>query len=286
MMAGDRPLPVTDGEPSSIARGGPAGAGAPGDTRVAMTAHAIGKVFHQRSAEPFPALEDVHLEIGEGEFVVLLGPSGCGKTTLLRILGGLADPSTGFVETPAVRSGTSWRPARIGFVFQDDNLLPWRNVRRNVELPLTLQGVTRRESAARARKFLQLVNLSNVEDSMPEQLSGGMRQRVAIARALVADPDILLMDEPFGALDAQSRDVMNLELQRIWMESGKTVVLVTPSIPEATFLADRVVVMKANPGRISVVRPVNFARPRSLSLYEEPEIIKMVAELRQELEHW
>jgi len=252
--------------------------------RVAIAARDIGKIF-VRDTRPFVALEGVELEISDGEFVVLLGPSGCGKTTLLRILGGLVDPSHGVVEMPSSGASGVSRPARVGFVFQEDNLLPWRTVRRNVELPLELQGVARGTRGEKAREFLSLVGLSDVQNAMPRQLSGGMRQRVAIARALVAEPDILLMDEPFGALDAQTRDLMNLELQRIWMESGKTVVLVTHSIPEAAFLADRVVVMMPNPGRISAVRDVRFPRPRDLSLHEAPEITGMIAELRREMEY-
>jgi NitT/TauT family transport system ATP-binding protein len=253
-------------------------------TGGAIRVASVSKVF--AGGDGIPALTDVSIDIAPGEFVVLLGPSGCGKTTLLRIIGGLSAATGGRVEVGGGRStrdGAQRARADIGFVFQEPNLLPWRDVRRNIELPLELRGVPSRERRRTAEAMLELVQLERFATAYPRQLSGGMRQRVAIARALSYDPGVLLLDEPFGALDAQTRDGMNLELQRIWLESGKTVVLVTHSIPEAAFLADRVVLLSANPGRVAAVENVDFGRPRAIDLLEQPEFLSIVARLRTHL---
>jgi NitT/TauT family transport system ATP-binding protein len=222
------------------------------------------KTYLTRAGSRIRALAEVTLDVADGEFVTIVGPSGCGKTTLLRILGGLLSGSSGSVELLGRRvTGPS---RNVGMVFQDPVLLPWRTVLENVMLPVVVLRLDRRTYRRRALDLLGLVGLAGFEDKYPHELSGGMRQRVSLARALVHDPALLLMDEPFGALDAMTREAMNLELQRIWRESGKTVAFITHSIPEAVFLGDRVVVMSPRPGRIVDVVPVDLERPRDLDM--------------------
>jgi NitT/TauT family transport system ATP-binding protein len=229
----------------------------------------LGKTYVTRGRALVPALAGIAFDIQAGEFVTIVGQSGCGKTTLLKILAGLIPRSAGHVT---LRGEPVNGPSRdIGIVFQDPVLLPWRTVFRNVCLPAEVLGLDPTRSASRALELLALVGLEGFEDKYPHELSGGMRQRVAIARALVHDPSLLLMDEPFGALDAMTREFMNLELLRIWQRSGKTVVFITHSIPEAVFLADRVVVMSARPGRIQEVVSVDLPRPRDLDLMASDE---------------
>ncbi|MER6998751.1 ABC transporter ATP-binding protein [Streptomyces sp. NPDC000410] len=209
-----------------------------------------------RQAREFTALDGVDLEIAAGEFVVVVGPSGCGKSTLLDLLGGLARPTEGRILLDG--EPVSGPGLDRGIVFQQYALLPWRTAQGNVEFGLEATGVPRRERAARAREFLDLVGLSGFEARHPHELSGGMRQRVAIARSLAYDPDVLLMDEPFGALDAQTRETLQDELLRIWQRTGKTVVFITHSIDEAVYLGQRVAVMTSRPGRIKQVVPIAF----------------------------
>ncbi len=214
------------------------------------------------------ALDAIEFEIGEGEFVAIVGPSGCGKTTLLKILAGLLPASSG---SALLRGTPILGPRRdIGMVFQAPVLFPWRTVLDNVLLPADVQRLDRRRLHAVAVDLLRLVGLEGFERRYPWELSGGMQQRVAIVRALIHDPAMLLMDEPFGALDAMTREQMNLELQRIWLERRKTVVFITHSIPEAVFLADRVLVMTPRPGRIADAISVDMARPRSLDVMSTP----------------
>ena len=235
------------------------------------------------------ALSDVSVSVARKEFVVLIGQSGCGKTTMLRILAGLIRPTEGEVR---VEGGSLWRGdrrddealAKLGLVFQDPNLFPWYSVEENIALPLRIRGVGKRERRGRARELSELVGLSGFEGSYPRELSGGMRQRVAIARALSYRPEILLMDEPFGALDALTRDKMNLELQRIAAATDATVVFVTHSITEAVFLADRIVLLSARPGRVRSITPVEFERPRELDVETVPAFQERVRELRHQLE--
>lgn len=205
-------------------------------------------------------LEDVNLEIYEGEFVCLLGPSGCGKTTLLNILAGFERPSSGrvLIDGEAVEKP---HPKRIT-IFQEYALLPWRTVQGNVEFGLEIAGVPKKERSRKVEELLELVGLTGVETRLPRELSGGMRQRVAVARSLAVDPDILFMDEPFGALDALTRIKMEEELVRIWLQKKKTVVFVTHDIDEAVYLADRIVVFSALPGRIREIIPAVSGRPR------------------------
>jgi NitT/TauT family transport system ATP-binding protein len=248
----------------------------------------VHKIYQARHGE-VNALNDVHLDIARGEFISLVGRSGCGKTTLLRILAGLLPPTSGEV----LAEGESiWRGGKrndeafrqFGLVFQDANLFPWYSIADNIALPLKLRGVGKRARRARASELCQLVGLPGFEKAYPRELSGGMRQRAAIARALSYDPTILLMDEPFGALDALTRDKMNLELQNIHAQAGATVVFVTHSISEAVFLADRVVLLSPRPGRIRSVTPVPLARPRSLETETSTEFQDFVRRLRHELD--
>jgi NitT/TauT family transport system ATP-binding protein len=248
----------------------------------------IGRDFHTRSGVTH-AVSGVDLEIGQGEFVALIGRSGCGKTTLLRMIGGLLAPTAGTIEVDGrpLWRGTQVDPTaitKLGFVFQESNLFPWFSVLDNIALPMKLRGVGKGERRSRARDLAALVGLGGFEKSYPRELSGGMRQRAAIARALSTEPELLLMDEPFGALDALTRERMNLELQRIVLETGSTVVFVTHDIPEAVFLADRVVHMTPRPGRIRQVLPADFAKPRSVDLQTTPEFNEIVRKLRHDID--
>jgi sulfonate transport system ATP-binding protein len=221
----------------------------------------VSKAFPPRNGGgPNAALREIDLEIGEGEFVCLVGPSGCGKSTLLNIVAGLEGPSSGSVRV----NGREVRGAGAdrGMVFQEAALFPWLNVLANVEFPLRRLDMARSERRARALHYLRMVHLSRFADSYVHELSGGMRQRVAIARALAMDPKILLMDEPFAALDAQTRDILHEELQQIWQETGKTILFVTHNVREAAYLADRVAIFSAHPGTIKRLLPVNYPRPR------------------------
>ncbi|GAA3738998.1 ABC transporter ATP-binding protein [Leifsonia bigeumensis] len=246
----------------------------------AITVDAVSKVFTSRTEKQVMALREISLEVKEGEFVVLLGPSGCGKTTLLRIMGQLEAATVG---TVTIKSSKGGGDSTIGFVFQEPTLMPWRTSEDNVGLPLELTGVHKKDRLRRVGEMLELVQLAHARRKTPAQLSGGMRQRVSIARALVHDPDVLLMDEPFGALDAQTRDMMNIELQRIWMQNPKTVVFVTHSVAEAVFLGDRIVMLGINPGHVHSITEVNLPRPRTMEMAESQEFRELVAELREQI---
>jgi NitT/TauT family transport system ATP-binding protein len=225
------------------------------------------------------ALEEVSLSIAPGEFVSLLGPSGCGKSTLLRCIAGIETPTAGEIAV----NGTIVHapPEGLGMVFQRDALLDWRSVADNLMLPIDFRNGDRRAARARAQSLLALTGLQGFEQSYPAQLSGGMRQRVAICRALVDDPVLLLMDEPFGALDALTRDQMNIELQRMWLAEHKTVVFVTHSITEAIFLGDRVVVLTPRPGRIADVIDIELPRPRRLAVRGSEKFLGYATHIRQ-----
>ena len=238
----------------------------------------VSKQFGQTTA-----LQGIDLEIGEREFVSLIGPSGCGKSTLLRIIGDLIEPSSGTV----VVNGKSARQARndrdYGIVFQDPVLYDWRTVAKNVALPLEMARWSRQKRNERVRRMLELVELQGFENHRPWQLSGGMQQRVSIARALSFDPALLLMDEPFGALDEMTRERMNMELLQIWEASGSTVVFVTHSLSEAVFLSTRVVVMSPRPGQISELIPVDLPQPRTAATREAPSFFELVTHVREAL---
>ncbi len=225
------------------------------------------------------ALQTLDLQLPRGAFVSLLGPSGCGKSTLLKIVSGVEAPSSGDIRIGGeVMRGP---PDGLGMVFQRDVLMDWRSILDNVMLPVEFLDLPRKEYRPKARELLRLFGLGDFMDRYPWELSGGMRQRAAICRALLTDPQLLLMDEPFGALDAFTRDELNLELQKTWLRTRKTVLFVTHSIPEAIFLSDRIVVMAARPGRIVEVIDVDFPRPRPLSVREEPEFARLARHIRE-----
>ena len=228
-----------------------------------LSAEGIRHAYDTRQG-PLLAVDGIDLAVGKGEFVAIVGPSGCGKSTLLRILAGLLVPAEGVVRLDGQRLAEPRR--QVGVVFQTANLMPWRTVLRNVTLPLELAGVPSKQAGRRAAELLSLVGLHGFEAAYPRELSGGMAQRVAIARALALDPEVLLLDEPFGALDALTREQMNLELLRIWRARQVTAVMVTHNLQEAVFLADRVVVLSPRPGRIRAEVPVTLPRPRRLEV--------------------
>ncbi len=234
-----------------------------------------------RGTDAVLALKNIDFSIGDGEFVSVVGPSGCGKSTLLKILAGLLPPTQG----EAFLKGTPIRGARrdIGVVFQTPVLFPWRSVLGNVMLPSDVQGLDKAEMRKRAMDLINLVGLQGFENRYPRELSGGMQQRVGIIRALIHDPAILLMDEPFGALDAMTRESMNVELQRIWMERRKTVLFITHSTGEAVFLADRVIVMTARPGEIADEFTVDLPRPRTLDVMNTEKFGTYVKRIRAAL---
>jgi NitT/TauT family transport system ATP-binding protein len=254
----------------------------PATSRSVVETVAVTKVFGAGDAA-VAALEPIDLSIREGEFVSLIGPSGCGKSTLLRLIGDLTAPSAGEVRV----NGKPARQARLdrdyGMVFQAPVLMDWRTVSRNIELPLEIMGFSREERSRRSSELLRLVELEGFEGKRPWQLSGGMQQRVAIARALAFDPKLLLMDEPFGALDEMTRERMNLELMKIWSRTGTTIVFVTHSIPEAVFLSTRVAVMSARPGRVTRIVDVDLAQPRTVDTREDRRYFELVTEVREAL---
>lgn len=232
---------------------------------------------------PVHALSDIDLSIGEGDFVSLIGPSGCGKTTLLRVIADLEAPTGGTISV----NGMSPEEARLkrayGYVFQAAALYPWRTIADNIALPLEIMGFAKGERAERIRRNMELVNLAGFERKYPWQLSGGMQQRASIARALSFDPDLLLMDEPFGALDEIVRDHLNEQLLKLWAKTRKTVVFVTHSIPEAVFLSTRIVVLCPRPGRIYDVIESDLPRERTLDIRETPEFLKIAHRVREGL---
>jgi NitT/TauT family transport system ATP-binding protein len=239
---------------------------------------ALDKVYPARNGE-ISALRNVSLSVGAAEFVSLLGPSGCGKSTLLRCIAGLEPMTGGRIAIKGVP--IDGPPEDMGIVFQRDVLLDWLTVLRNVLLPCRIRRLRVEDWDPKARALLDLMGLGGFENRFPWELSGGMRQRVAICRALLLDPSLLLMDEPFGALDAMTRDELNLELQRVWLADAKTVLFVTHSIVEAVFMSDRVLVMSRSPGRVEDVVKIDLQRPRTLAIRETPEFSGYVARIRQ-----
>lgn len=239
----------------------------------------VTRVFNSRDGDQVTALQDVSLEIGRNEFITLVGPSGCGKSTLLRIVAGLILPTAGRASIGGAE--ISEPRSETGIVFQAPTLLPWASVLDNVLFPLRMMHRIDSNSTDKAMALLKLVGLAGFEGKSPRELSGGMQQRVAICRALVHDPDILLMDEPFGALDALTREEMTMELLRIWSERPKTVLFVTHSITEAVVLADRVVVMSPRPGRIQEIIEIGLPRPRSFESEATPEFHEASQHIRQ-----
>jgi NitT/TauT family transport system ATP-binding protein len=251
-------------------------------TAAAVSIHGVEKRFAKGQVQ---ALQDIDLEIAPQEFVSLIGPSGCGKSTLLRIIGDLIQPSSGEVLVNGKPAPQARRDRDYGIVFQDPVLYDWRTVQKNIALPLELSGWSRQKRQQRVAEMLQLVELTGFAGHHPWQLSGGMQQRVAIARALSFSPALLLMDEPFGALDEMTRERLNDELLRIWQASGSTVVFVTHSIAEAVYLSTRVVVMSARPGRIAGIVDVDLTHPRTIDTREEPRFFELVTQVRELLRH-
>ena len=238
-------------------------------TTPVISLRGVSKVFPLRRGQTVTALTDVSLDVRDSEFVALIGPSGCGKSTILRLVASLEAPTSGTVLVEGRDPGELAREHRLGVAFQEHALLPWLSAWDNVALPYRVAGLARDRD--RIAHLLERVGMIGFERARPRQLSGGMRQRVAIARALVLDPDVLLLDEPFGALDAVTRRHLNVELQRIWAESKITTLLVTHSVDEALFLTDRVVVLSSRPGRVRHIRDLPFPRPRDKSLLRSPE---------------
>src|SRR5712691_5914985 len=252
--------------------------------RPAIALHGVSMTFGSGQADSrVRALDSIDLQIGSGEFVSLIGPSGCGKSTLLRLIGDLLQPSAGLIQV----NGKSPRQARLsreyGIVFQQPVLYEWRTVTQNVQLPLEVMKVPVDERRARAGRLLQLVGLTEFANRYPWELSGGMQQRVSIARALSFKPSVLLMDEPFGALDEMTRERLNRELLKVWSGTNTTIVFVTHSIAEAVFLSDRVVVMSPRPGRIEAVIDLDLPRPRDGTTRDAPRFFELVAEVRHHL---
>jgi NitT/TauT family transport system ATP-binding protein len=228
--------------------------------------------YQPRTGGRLLALDNINLQVDEGEFVSIVGPSGCGKTTFINLCDGLLKPTAGRImidDKPVTGPGTD-----RGMVFQDSCLMPWRTVFKNVMFGLECQGLDNGEGQERANKFIKLVGLQGFEDHFPHELSGGMQQRCNLARALTVDPKILIMDEPFAALDAQTREIMQSELLRIWRESGKTVLFITHQINEAIYLADRVIIFGARPGKVKETIKIDLPRPRDLSLKRAPQFLK------------
>jgi len=279
------PIPLEPRLPGSYSRGvkiGPASVGrptvvaAPSVAKVGL--HDISLSYRTQAGERLQALENINLQVRAGEFVCIVGPSGCGKSTLLHLIAGLQSPTSGQVLVdgkPIQGPGTD----RI-LIFQEHGLFPWLTVAQNVEFGMKMKGIAKRERKERVEHYLRLVHLAKFEKSYIHQLSGGMRQRVAIARALATEPDVLLMDEPFAALDAQTRDLLHDELERIWSDTGRTIIFVTHNVREAVRLGDRVVLLTFRPGRVKNEFPVDLPRPRSL---EDPEVALAAREVLDEL---
>ena len=255
----------------------PAAAGARAAVRALIRLDAVSKTYHSANGL-VESLKPLTFEIVGGEFMAVVGPSGCGKSTLLKLIAGLLPASAGNVWLGEKK--VDGPPDNVGIVFQSPVLLAWRNVLDNVLLQIEMRHLSRAAYLSKAQALLAMTGLNDFATKYPWELSGGMQQRAAICRALVHDPAVLLMDEPFGALDAMTREKMNLELQRIWFETKKTVLLITHSIPEAVFLADRVLVMTERPGSIAAIYPVDLPRPRSLAVMGNPEFVRLTQMIR------
>jgi NitT/TauT family transport system ATP-binding protein len=251
----------------------------PSPQRLAVDVRSVSLTFDTGDGK-VDALSNVSLQIAEGEFVSFIGPSGCGKTTMLRVIADLQQPTSGTLLVNGVSAEQARLERRYGYVFQAPALFPWRTIEKNLRLPLEVMGFSDSEQKQRAARYLALVNLTGFERKYPWQLSGGMQQRVSIARALSFDPALLLMDEPFGALDEIVRDHLNEQLLQLWDKTGKTVLFVTHSIPEAVFLSTKVVVMSPRPGRIIDIIDCNFPRQRTLEIRETPEFLKIAQRVR------
>jgi NitT/TauT family transport system ATP-binding protein len=247
-----------------------------------ISASGLGLTFETNDG-PVHALSDVDLDICKGEFVSFIGPSGCGKTTFLRVIADLEQPTAGTISVNGMSPEEARRSRAYGYVFQAAALYPWRTIERNVALPLEIMGYSREERKARIARTLDLVNLAGFEKKYPWQLSGGMQQRASIARALAFDADLLLMDEPFGALDEIVRDHLNEQLLQLWASTNKTICFVTHSIPEAVYLSTKIVVMSPRPGRVTDVIESTLPTERPLDIRETPEFLAIAARVREGL---
>ena len=247
---------------------------------IAVSAQGINKVFNPGTAEEVIALQDINLEIAASEFISLIGPSGCGKSTLMRLIGDLIQPTAGELLVNGKAPARARLDRDYGMVFQAATLYEWRSVTKNVQLPLEIMGYSKSEREKRAQAMLDMVELGAFASHFPWQLSGGMQQRVSIARALAFDPSVLLMDEPFGALDEFTRERMNLELLKIWEQTRKTIIFVTHSIAEAVFLSNRIVVMSPRPGRITEIVSNTLPYPRDFNTRNDPAYHELVASVR------
>lgn len=240
-------------------------------------------VTYLAKKESVTALKDINLDVYEGQFISFIGPSGCGKTTLLKTIGNILEPTSGYIKVNERSAEEARKNRDFGIVFQDSVLLPWRTTFDNTKLLVEVSNQLSEETNKGIQDILKLVGLEGFEKSYPRELSGGMKQRVSIARALSLNPSILLMDEPFGALDEQTRDYMNLELLRIWNDTQKTIVFVTHSIPEAVFLSDEVVLLSRRPGRIRQIVKIDIPRPRSRNTRKEKKYLDLIDFFRSEL---
>ena len=268
---------------SAVAGAGVAGTAGAGAAAGALALAGVAVTFPTREEGPLVALDGVDLAIGGGEVIALIGPNGCGKSTLLRVIAGLLTPAAGSASLDG--APITGPDARVGLVFQEPRLLPWRTSADNITYPLELDGWSRERRAARLAELVDLVRLDDsAVNARPSELSGGTRQRVALARALALSPEVLLLDEPFSALDAMTRERFDLELLRLWDNAETTIVMVTHSIPEAVLVADRVVVMSARPGRIAAEIAVDLPRPRTLALMDTPAATATMARIREHLE--
>jgi NitT/TauT family transport system ATP-binding protein len=257
--------------------------GAVMNAQPAISCRDIGMRFFTERRD-VTAIKSLDLVFAQGEFLTLLGPSGCGKSTFLRVVADLLEPSRGRIEVLSTSPLAARKNRDIGFVFQDAALLPWRTALQNVELPLQVGGGASRKGRRSPKELLELVGLKDKANAWPHEMSGGQRQRVSIARALASDPKILLMDEPFGALDEITRDRLNDEIRRVWKETGVTILFVTHSIHEAAYLGQRVLMLAANPGRVREIVPVELPEDRTLDIRETPAFVSLTAHLRRVLE--
>lgn len=256
--------------------------GGPSDTTLAVRTQGLSLTF-ETADEPVHALSDINLDIAQGEFVSFIGPSGCGKTTLMRVIADLEKPTAGSVLVNGVTPEQARMSRAYGYVFQAAALYPWRNIASNIGLPLEIMGLSAAERRERVAKNMELVELSGFERKFPWQLSGGMQQRASIARALAVEPDLLLMDEPFGALDEIVRDHLNQQILQLWNKTKKTIIFVTHSIPESVYLSSKIVVMSPRPGRIHSIIDCDLPRERDLSIRESPEFLEIARRVREGL---
>jgi NitT/TauT family transport system ATP-binding protein len=250
--------------------------------QTVVSARKLSLVF-ETSDGPVNALADIDLDVGKGEFVSFIGPSGCGKTTFLRVIADLEKPTAGTISVNGMTPQQAREKRAYGYVFQAAGLFPWRTIERNVTLPLEIMGYSKAERAERLHRTLELVNLTGFEKKFPWQLSGGMQQRASIARALAFDADLLLMDEPFGALDEIVRDHLNSQLLELWARTDKTICFVTHSIPEAVYLSTKIVVMSPRPGRVTDVIQSTLPKERPLDIRETPEFLEIAHRVRDGL---